>query len=87
MQAMYAKTPMPPGFSSIMTISSGAGVFFGLLVILYPIAVFIVLLMPSSGAAFRGEVPVRKDELDNEEEETEDDPWRQPPPRSDKFRQ
>jgi hypothetical protein len=87
MQAMYAKTPMPPGFSLIMTISSGAGVFFGLLVILYPIAVFIVLLMPSSAAVFRGELPVRKDDLENEEEEPDDDPWRQPPPRSDKFRQ
>jgi hypothetical protein len=86
-QAMYAKMGTPPGFSSIMTISSGIGIFVSLLFTLYPIAVLIVLLMPSTSAVFRGEVPARKEDLDDEDEALEDESWRQPPPRSDKFRQ
>ncbi len=62
MQAVYAKTPMPPGFSSLMTVSSGIGAFAGLIFIIYPIAVLVVMLMPSTAAAFRGEVPVRDED-------------------------
>ncbi|HTU90699.1 MAG TPA: hypothetical protein VMF69_11540 [Gemmataceae bacterium] len=87
-QALYAKftatTPMP-GFGFIMTISSGIGVFVNLLFIIYPIAVLIVLLLPSTAAAFRGEAPVRNDDW-HDEEENDEGGWREPPPRSDKFR-
>jgi hypothetical protein len=82
-KALYAGSMGGSGFSSIVDISSGIGVFFSLLVILYPIAVLIILLLPSTAAAFRGELPIRKDELDDDE----DDRWRDPSPRSDKFRQ
>lgn len=86
-QALFAKnTAALPAFSSLMTVSSGVGVFVNLVFILYPLAVIIVLLLPSTSAAFRGEIPVRKDDW-RDEEEDEGDPWREPPPRSDKFRQ
>lgn len=85
-QALYAKFAAATGLSSLMTISSGIGAIATLLVIIYPISVIIVLFLPSTSAAFRGEIPVRDDDWD-EGEEYDDDRWREPPPpRSDKFR-
>jgi hypothetical protein len=87
-QALYAKFMAATGLSSLMIISSGAGAVGTLLVVIYPIAVIIVMLLPSTAAAFRGELPVRNDDRnENEEEEYDEDRWREPPPpRSDKFR-
>jgi hypothetical protein len=83
-QAMFAKSMAAPAFSSFMTVSSGIGVFVNLLFCTYPIAVIIVLLLPSTAAAFRGEISVRN--VDGRGEEAfQEDPWRQS--RSDKFRQ
>ncbi|MHB1422959.1 MAG: hypothetical protein ACYC3I_07155 [Gemmataceae bacterium] len=84
--ALYSKVAMPGGLSSIMTVSTGIGVFLNLLIIIYPIAVLIILLLPSTAAAFRGAIPVREDDL-RDEEGNDDDSWREPSPRSDKFRQ
>lgn len=83
-QAMQGMTALP-GFASIMKFSTGAGAVVTLLVLIYPIAVIIILLLPSTTAAFRGEVPVRGDDLPDEEE-SEEDHWEKPRPRSDKFR-
>lgn len=86
-RAVYANNPALAGFSALATISSGIGVFMTLLFILYPIAVLIVMLMPSTAAAFRGEAPARGEDGDlDDEEESDDDRWDQRPTRSDKFR-
>lgn len=90
MESLYAKNPAMKGMSSIISISSGIGAFVNLLFIIYPITVLVILLLPSTAAAFRGELPARKrdfirDDFEDEERE-EDEPWREPPPRSDKFR-
>lgn len=85
-QALYAKTAAAmPGFGSLMTFSTGIGVVAALLIVMYPIAVLIVLLLPSTAAAFRGEAPVREADLPIQVEDIKDD-WREPPPRSEKFR-
>ncbi|MGH7227095.1 MAG: hypothetical protein ACRELF_28085, partial [Gemmataceae bacterium] len=83
MQALYAKFSAAMGISSLMSISSGFGMVISLLIISYPISVLIVLLLPSTSAAFRGELPAREDET-HEMGEFGDDPWREPR-RSDKF--
>ncbi len=80
---MYAQYPALAGMSSIMTAASGIGVFLTLLLIVYPITVLVILLLPSTAAAFRGEVPVDADDL-REEELDEDERGREPP--SDRFR-
>lgn len=86
-KALYANNPGLAGFSSFATITSGISLFFSLTLIAYPIAVLIILLMPSTAAAFRGETRIRSNEEDRlDEEEDDDDSWRQPPTRSDKFR-
>jgi hypothetical protein len=78
---------MPPGFSSFMTILSGVGVLFNLLFVLYPIAVLVVMLLPSTAAAFRGEATVREEREDSPDTgEYFEEPGHQPP-RSDRFRQ
>jgi hypothetical protein len=83
-KALYEKNPALAGMSSFVSISSGIGVIFGLLLVLYPIAVLIVMLLPSTAAAFRGEtVPSTRERSDLGEEDP-DDPWREPP-RSDRF--
>jgi hypothetical protein len=83
-EAVYAQNPAHKELSSIATISGGVGLFVNLLIVIYPITVLVILLLPSTAAAFRGEIPTRPDDL-GDEEEFEDDPWREPP-RSDKFR-
>lgn len=83
-QALYAKFTAAMGLSSFMTLSTGIGAFGALLVVIYPIAVLIVLLLPSTTAAFRGEIPVRDDSFHAVGEEDENY-WREPP-QSDKFR-
>ena len=85
-KALSAKTAAAmPGFGSIMTLSSGIAAFVALLIVIYPIAVLIVLLLPSTAAAFRGEVPVQEDNVRDELSDAEEH-WRNSP-RSDKFRQ
>lgn len=85
-KSLFANTSMPAGFSSLVTVSSGIGVVVNLLYAIYPVAVIVVLLLPSTAAAFRGETPVPQEDW-RDKEEDEGDPWREPPPRSDKFRQ
>ncbi|HEY7308619.1 MAG TPA: hypothetical protein VH643_04565 [Gemmataceae bacterium] len=84
-QELYAKNPAMAGMSSFVTIGGGIGLVVSLLFILYPIAVVVLMLLPSTAAAFRGELPSREDDY-GEDDREEGDPWREPPPRSDKFR-
>lgn len=84
-QELYAKNPAMAGMSSIVSISGGIGLFVSLLFVLYPISVLVIMLLPSTAAAFRGELPAREDDFPEDEGE-EEAPWREPPPRSDKFR-
>jgi hypothetical protein len=85
MESLYAQNPALKGMSSIMSLSVGIGAFVGLLFVLYPIAVLFILLLPSTAAAFRGELPSGEDDFPDVDDEAEA-PWREPPPRSDKFR-
>ncbi len=80
---LYAQNPALAAMSSFITFASGIGVFFALLIVIYPIAVIVILLLPSTSAAFRGEMPVDLDNLGAEEPD-EDEPKHEPP--SDKFR-
>lgn len=50
---------------------------------LYPLLLAMVMLLPSTAEAFRPGRRKRRDRYDDLEEE---DPWRETPPRSDKFR-
>ena len=84
-QELYAKNPAMAGMSSIVSISGGIGLFLSLLFVLYPIAVLVIMLLPSTAAAFRGELPPREDDYEDNDLD-EDDSWRDPSPRSDKFR-
>jgi hypothetical protein len=83
-EKFYAQNPVFAGMSSFMSITTGMGLFVNLLFILYPIAVLVVLLMPSTVAAFRGEPPARVEDLIDEDSDSED-PWREPP-RSDAIK-
>jgi hypothetical protein len=74
-EAFYAKSASTSGFASLVTISSGVGLFLSLVVIIYPITVLVILLLPSTAAAFRGEPPARADDW-REEEENDEDRWR-----------
>jgi hypothetical protein len=85
-EALYAQNPALKGMSSFVTITGGVGSFLSLLFVLYPLTVLVILLLPSTTAAFRGEIPAREDDF-RDEQEFEEDSWREPPPRSDKFRQ
>ena len=80
---LFSQNPALVGMSSILSVSSGIGLFVGLLFTIYPITVIIILLLPSTAATFAGatSIPVA-DAL--QEDPDEDDPWRQPP--SDKIR-
>ena len=80
--ALYAKSMAATGFASLMTISSEIGLFVNLLFVIYPITVLIILLLPSTAAAFRGEAPVRGEDAGAEEMD-ENEPRREPP--SDAF--
>jgi hypothetical protein len=84
MESLYAQNPAMKGMSGILSASVGIGAFVGLL---FAITVLVIMLLPSTAAAFRGELPTREDDYEERELEEEDDPWREPPPpRSDKFR-
>ena len=85
-KALYSNVAMPGGLSSLVTFSSGIGIVFNLLIMTYPIAVLIILLLPSTSAAFRGTIRKRREEEEREDEEDDDDSWHDPP-RSDKFRE
>ena len=84
-QELYGNNPAMAGMSSFVSISGGIGLFVSLLFVLYPITVVVLMLLPSTAAAFRGELPSREDDY-REDDMEEEDPWREPPPRSDKFR-
>ena len=77
-KALYAKSMAASGFASMATVTSGIGLFVSLLIIIYPITVLVILLLPSTAAAFRGEIPVRAEEAGAEEMD-ENEPWREPP--------
>lgn len=77
-KAVYAKSMATTGFSSLLTATSGISLFVSLLFIIYPITVLVILLLPSTAAAFRGERPAREEDT-GEDEMDEDEPWREPP--------
>lgn len=77
-EKLYAQNPVLAGMSSFMTITTGVGLVVNLLFIIYPIAVLVILLMPSTAAAFRGQAPVRAEGA-SEEASDSDDSWRDPP--------
>ena len=80
-QKLYAQNPALQGMSSFLNFTTGFGLVIGLVFMLYPIVVLIIMLLPSTGAAFRGELPTVPDNLED------DDPrWREPPPASDQIR-
>ncbi len=75
---LYAQNPAMAGMSSFVNVGTGIGLFVSLLFVIYPIAVVIILLMPSTAAAFRGDHPAGADDLSSEDY-PEDDRWREPP--------
>jgi hypothetical protein len=77
-EKLYAQNPVLANMSSLMSISTGVGLFVSLLFIIYPLVVVIILLMPSTAAAFRGEAPTQPEDL-GEEDSYPEDPWREPP--------
>ncbi len=77
-EKLYAQNPVLAGMSSFMTITTGVGLVVNLLFIIYPITVLVILLMPSTAAAFRVQAPVRSDDI-GEEASDSDDSWRDPP--------
>ena len=77
-EKLYAQNPVLANMSSFMSITTGVGLFVNLLFIAYPITVLVILLMPSTAAAFRGEAPTRAEDL-GDEDSYPDDPWREPP--------
>jgi hypothetical protein len=78
-QKLYAQNPALSGMSGFLNFTSGMGVVMNLVLIIYPITVIIVMLLPATSAAFRGQLRPVVDELDQY-----DDRW-QEPPASDKF--
>jgi hypothetical protein len=77
-EKLYAQNPALAGMSSFMSITSVLGLVVSLLFIIYPLTVLVILLMPSTAAAFRGEVPARAEDV-SAEGSYPDDPWREPP--------
>jgi hypothetical protein len=79
-QKLYAQNPALQGMSSFLNVTTGIGLVVGLLWIIYPIVVTVIMLLPSTGAAFRGEMPTIPEDI-----EEDDARWREPPPASDQI--